>query len=89
MRDILFYANFSTLVFLQLLVWQSNRAPKIDPTEAQKFDSLNNFSFLVLMLHFLKNSDLHEVDGEVGRLGLGGDQGRGEQARVGKSFRSV
>ena len=44
-----------------------------------------------MMLPFLKNSDLHEVDGEVGLLGLGGDQqGGGEEARVGKSLlRSV
>ena len=43
-----------------------------------------------MLLPFLNNSDLHEVDGEVGLLGLGGDQGGGEDTRVGKSLlRSV
>ena len=51
MRDILFYANFSTLVFLQLLVWQSNRAPKIDPTEGQKFDWFPKSFSIGLCLH--------------------------------------
>ena len=33
-----------------------------------------------------RKSDLHEVDGEVGLLGLGGNQGGGEEAWVGQSL---